>query len=63
VTPEFMQALHKKEGSINNDAKARFNQKDHSVEELSQIDGSWVSYLDFDGKRYVKFIKDISKST
>jgi len=51
VTPEFMQAVHKKEGSINNDAKAKFDAKNHAVEELAQIDGSWVSYLDIDGKR------------
>jgi len=46
-----MKVMHTKEGARNNDPKAKFNPKEHSVEELGSIEGAWTSYLEFDGKK------------
>ena len=46
-----MAALHTKESIVNTDSKAKFDPKEHAIEELSVADGCWTSYLDFDGKR------------
>jgi len=51
VKPEFMEVMHTKEGVKNNNPKAKFNPKEHSVEELGTVEGSWTSHIEFDGKR------------
>ena len=42
--PEFIEKLIKKE-------KVKFNEKTHTIRELSTVEGIWTDHLEFNGKR------------
>ena len=47
-----MDMICKKEGAVVPESKVKFNPNEHAIQELANIEGSWLSHFEVDGKRY-----------